>query len=249
MPGQEGRLSFPSGLKQPAQGYRFSVDALLLACFVQPRPGQRLLDLGAGCGVVGLGILLQNPDMKLLAVGIDADPEMVGLAEQNGRELGLADRSSAMCLDVGSIRTDSRIWPESFDQVVTNPPYRAAEQGRPCSDECKHRARFETEASFADFAAGAAYALKNRSRFALVHLAEKCLSVTETLRRHRLEPKRMRFVHGRKDSPAKLVLLEAVKNGRVGVAVEPPLFLYDQDRSQNRVHPDAAEFCPFLLAG
>jgi len=243
---QQARQDFPTGLSQPEQGYRFSVDALLLGCYPEPRREARALELGTGCGVAALTLLLGNPGLELRAVGIDADSAMLGHARCNAQQLDLTERFTAVHLDVRNIRASSSIEPESFDLVLANPPYRTAKQGRQSRVPAKNQARFEISAGIQEFVSAAAYALKNRSRFVLVHLAEKCFSVSEVLRRQRLEPKRFRFVHGRNDSPARLVLIEALKNGRPGVLVDPPLILYRNDPQSNQLHPDALRFCPFL---
>ena len=233
------RSLFPRGLAQPEAGYRFSLDSLLLACFARPGPGERGADLGCGCGVVALGLLLRQPDLTL--TGLELDPAALDAARENGDRLGFADRLTW-------VRGDVTFWrPEAdLDFVVANPPYRRPGQGRTSRDAARCDARFETRADFAAFAAAGALALRTRGRFASVHLAERLAEVMAGLARARLEPKRLRMVHGRTRARGSLVLVEAVKGGGSGLGVEPPLILHQGQGQETRLTPQALEFCPFL---
>jgi tRNA1(Val) A37 N6-methylase TrmN6 len=95
----EARARFPRGLVQPATGYRFSLDALLLAAFSRPR-GHRGVDLGCGCGVVALALLLGHGEGTFSVQGVDLNPEMMEAARANAWLLGLSDRFTAGLGDV-----------------------------------------------------------------------------------------------------------------------------------------------------
>ena len=88
--------------------------------------------------------------------------------------------------------------------------------------------------------------MKNRASLHLVHLAERLADVFEALRRVRLEPKRLRLVQPRVGTPASQALVEARKNSRPGLSVEPPLTLYGPDAQVPALTADALAFCPFL---
>ena len=89
-------------------------------------------------------------------------------------------------------------------------------------------ARHELRLEFADLAEAASHLLKARGRFWMIFHPERLLEVIDTLRRNRLEPKRTRFVHNDPNAGSKIVLIEAVKDGRPGLKVENPLFIYDE---------------------
>ncbi|MCF8086134.1 MAG: methyltransferase domain-containing protein [Desulfohalobiaceae bacterium] len=247
MPTQEvrqGRARFPRGLTQPEQGYRFAADSLLLACYPRPREGDRFLELGTGCGAVSLGLLLSCGVSGLRGVGLDRDPEMVRAAEANAALLGFTESFRPEELDVRSVRQSRLIRPESFDLVLVNPPYRRPEQGRQSPVEAENAARVELGAGLEDFLRAAAYALKNKGLLEIVFLADRLPYLMGALAASRLEPKRMRSVHGRRERKASQVLVEARKNGGEGLAVEPPLILYSGE--EGGLSQEALRFCPFL---
>jgi tRNA1Val (adenine37-N6)-methyltransferase len=233
------RDAFPRGMVQPEGGYRFSLDSLLLACYARPGRGQTGIDLGCGCGVVGLALLLRRPDLRL--TGVDLDPASVQAAGANAVNLHYADRYAPVQGDVARWRPE-----RVADFVVANPPYRPLGCGRVSRGESRAAARFESRADFADFARCAAVALKTRGRFTFVHLPERLVEIMDGLGRAGLAPKRMRLVHGRAHQEARMVLMEAVKAGKPGLHVEPPLVLHTGTGDATRLADPAREFCPFL---
>lgn len=230
------REYFPRGLSQPETGFRFSLDALLLAAFVG-QGAKRTLDLGTGCGVVGLAWALNHPDS--FVVGLDANPVMLVHARENARRLGLAERFAAVRADVAA---PGGLKPESMDLVLCNPPYRDPGTGRTCPHAGKNVARFESGAVLADFVRAAALFLRNRKSCAFIHLAERVDDLLGLLSEHRLRPKELLFVHPRADAPARLALVRAVKNGGPGLTVTSPLVLHGKAGLTDQ----ALAFCPWL---
>jgi tRNA1Val (adenine37-N6)-methyltransferase len=241
---QKRRDYFPRGLVQPEDGFRFSMDPLLLACFMKTGPGQRVLDLGTGCGVIGLGMVLRNFDLNV--VGADVDPAMVEAARANAELLGVGDRVRFQLLDAARIRESKTIAPESFDMVTANPPYRDPGTGRLSSRADRNPARFEVRGTVEDFVAGAAYAVRNRGRVGMVFPAERLDVLLALMREHRLTPKRVCPVYSRAGEPARLVLVEARKNGGPGMVLEQGVKLYEGTGRETRLKGQALRFCPFL---
>ncbi|WP_027720510.1 tRNA1(Val) (adenine(37)-N6)-methyltransferase [Maridesulfovibrio zosterae] len=237
---EEGRAYFPRGLEQPATGFRFSTDSLLLSSFASVPAIGRVLDLGTGCGVIPLGILLHNLNSDLHVTGLEVNPEMIDAARNNIGTLGFADRIEIIN---GNVCKPYFAPAESFDVVVSNPPYRIEGRGRSCPDVFKNAARFEIEADLDVFSNAAARMVRNRGRVCFVFLAERLTELINSFTRHRLEPKRIKFVHGRLNTPSKVVMIEAVKNGKPGLIVEPPVILYADDGS---VTLSAVEYCSFI---
>ncbi len=263
------RAFFPRGLSQPANGWRFSLDALLLGSFAAPKPGAKVLDLGCGCGSAGFAMLLRDPETTAMVTGLDLDPNMVRAARENAAQLGLSHCFTVHVLDVRQARalarkaadtagespdkeTLFRPAPESFDHVLCNPPYRPVGSGRPCPGEGRTRARFESTGTLADFLDAAAFFLTNKGTAWFVHLASRLAALVAGLTARRLEPKRLLPVHSRLGGPARLVLVEAIKNGGPGLVLEPPLPLYaqrlDAGSGRPRMTAQALAFCPFLAA-
>ncbi|EFI33660.1 Methyltransferase type 11 [Desulfonatronospira thiodismutans ASO3-1] len=233
---------FPRGLAQPEAGFRFSVDSLLLSVFLVPGNNWKVLDLGCGCGVVGLGLILANPGKEIQVTGVDNDPEMIECARQNSRALCLEEKSSYRLLDVTSLDSQS-LAPESFDLVLANPPYRDERSGRTPENPGKKSAQFVTKNSQLDFFQAAFFALKNRAAAGFVYPASRLDQLLLNLDRSRLRPKTILPVYGRAGKQASLVLVKARKNSGPELSMLPPLILYDE---HNSLTQQAREFCPFL---
>ncbi|HDQ39723.1 MAG TPA: methyltransferase domain-containing protein [Desulfonatronum sp.] len=238
------RQYFPRGLSQPKDGFRFSADALLLACFAGSRKPLRVLDLGTGCGVVGLGLLLIHAEANFTVMGVDHDPSMIQAAKINAAALGFEHRFTTVLGNVA--KKIATLPPGRFDLVLCNPPYRQKGRGRMPADETVQSARFETSARIEDFIRTATLALDTKGRLAMIHLPENLHRIFSFMHACKLEPKRLRFVHGHQRKPASLLLVEARKTGRPGLRVEPPLVLYHPSARENALTEEALEFCPFL---
>ncbi len=164
---------FPRGLAQPARGFRFGLDALLLASFLPGGP-ERLLDLGTGCGAVALGWLLREDSKtdRVRAVGLEMNPEQAACARENGARLGLTERFEVIESDVRSIRTSTR--PESFDLVACNPPYRGQGTGRLPADAGRRAAIFAGHAGEGQGASASAGSAK------MTRMAKKAEDTSES---------------------------------------------------------------------
>lgn len=250
------RRSFPRGLVQPEQGFRFSIDALLLACFAAGRQHRKVIDLGTGCGVISLGLLLigpkeRSPRESFHVLGVDNNPEMVAAAQANTEKLHFTARFTPIVGNVTAMNDISGFRPGSFDAALCNPPYRPVGHGRMPSNPAKQSAMFETDTCIEDFLEAASLALATKGRLYMVHLPEHLPRLLGHLAAAKLAPKRLRLVHPHQDKPASLLLLETRKGGNLGLAVEPPLILYRRDCSPagdvvHRATDEALAFCPFL---
>lgn len=208
-------------IRQRSGGYRFSMDAVLLASFVNIRALRRAADFGAGSGVVGIMLARRYPKAEVML--IELQKGLHSLCEENVRENGLKGRVHAVRADIRSLGPEV----SGVDLVVSNPPFRKPLSGRMSGEPEKAIARHELELSLPELVRAASGALKVRGRFCLVHLPERLADIVAECRASGLEPKRLRFVHGREGSEARMVLLEAVKQGRAALRVEPPLIVYE----------------------
>lgn len=240
----ERRARFPRGLAQPTGGFRFGADTLLLSAFAHAhlKRGAPLsgLDLGTGCGAASIGLLLLRPDEPLCLTGIDTGPEMVDAANQNAAALGLSSHFQPLLADAGHFRS-----PAPCHFALANPPFRVPGTGKPCPDDARHRARFEGPGGFDAFAACAARNLRTGGHLFLVHLAERLPELICALAEHGLRTRRLLPVQGQAGQAPRLALVQATLGGGQGLALEAPLLLYGADGS---LTPQAAAFCPFLLA-
>jgi len=210
----DGRLK----VIQSKKGYRFSVDAILLSEFVSIREGDRVVDLGTGCGIIPLVLLLTRPIRRVLALEIQ--PDLADQASRNALLNGFAGRMDVL---VGDIRT-MPIAPLSADVVICNPPYRQKMSGRINPDPQRAIARHEIMMSLEDILRASKRLLKAGGRLAVIYPSARLVDMMAKMERYGLEPKRMRLVYPDEESEAKLVLLEATAGGRQGLKVLPALF-------------------------
>jgi tRNA1Val (adenine37-N6)-methyltransferase len=213
-----GRLT----VVQPKKGYRFSVDALLLADFVEVRPGWSVVDLGAGSGVIGLILACRMGRGRVIAV--ERQPELAAAARLSAdRNPGL-DFFQVLELDWSSLTPDLTGGP--VDAAVVNPPYRRVGSGRINPNRQQAEARHEIMGDLASAASAAARVLSQNGRLSVIYPAVRLVELTLALDRAGLTPKRMRMVHSRMDEEARLVLVEARPGAGRQLTVLPPLLLY-----------------------
>jgi tRNA1(Val) A37 N6-methylase TrmN6 len=211
--------------RQPRDGYRFSVDAVLVAHFTAPKAGQRVLDLGCGCGVVGLVMAYRHP--RISVCGLELQPDLAALAETNVRDNGYEQRCTVQQGDIRSLA--ALLVPESYDMVVTNPPYRKTATGRLNRDAQAAHARHELQGGIEDFVRAAAFAVRNRGKVVCIYPARRCSILMAALHNQRLTPKRLQPIYSYPGTAsACLVLVEAVKNGGEQMDLLAPLYIYER---------------------
>lgn len=211
-------------LFQPERGYRYSLDPFLLADFCQPRARERILDLGAGVGVIGLLLAQRHPTVSV--VGIELQPALARCAAENARANDLGGRFLVIR---GDLRAASRyLPPEHFHRVVANPPFRKPGTGAAAPDQARAEARHELTFSLHDLASTAAALLRYGGSLDLIHLAERLPELFRALNAVGLEPKTLRHVAPFTGAPPQRVLLTAVKGGRPGLSTLPLLVLHEQ---------------------
>jgi len=207
---------------QRREGYRFSLDAVLLYSFVHMKVVKSIADLGAGSGVVGLMLARKFPSATVTLV--EMQKSLHGLALRNVELNGLSGRMSVLLHDLReplSLR--------GLDLVVSNPPFRKPLTGRLSHGRERAVARHELELSLPALMRAASSVLRARGRFCLVYHPHRLSELLTELANAGLEPKRLRFVHGNEETEAKMLLLESVRGGRPGLKVEKPLFVYEPD--------------------
>ncbi|AJF08043.1 hypothetical protein GSUB_13135 [Geoalkalibacter subterraneus] len=216
---------------QHRNGYRFSLDPILLCAFARISEGDRVVDLGTGNGVIPLVLARRSGAARI--VGVERQAEMVERARRSVLLNGLQERIEII---EGDVRAISRVLePQSVDVVVCNPPFRAPGGGRVAPDSERAAARHELAGSLADFVAAASWLLPDGGRFFIVYLADRVDELLAGMRKFHLAPKRLRCVHGRTDEPARMVLVEGRKNGGFGVSIEPPLVVWEGERYTSEV--------------
>lgn len=208
---------------QKRRGYRFSIDALLLADFIRLKPGSRAMELGSGSGVISL--MLAAREESAIIGGIDIQDEMVDMSNRSAALNGMEKRVSFSRQDVREIRRHFE--PGRLDTVFFNPPYRKAGSGRVNPLRQRAAARHEMHGTIDDFIRAAAFLLKEKGRVYVIYPAKRSVSLIASLRRNGLEPKRVRYVQSDALSLAVFILIEGIKGGGEEVTVPPPLVVFE----------------------
>lgn len=210
---------------QNPEWFCFGMDAVLLSGFVPAGAKGNLMDLGCGNGI--LPILLSAKTRCSTLTGLEIQGRVAQMAQRSVRMNGLEDRISIL---EGDIREAGRAFaPASFDIVTSNPPYMVKEHGLLTREGPRAAARHEIFCTFRDVALAARHLLKQKGHFYLVHRPFRLVEILLQLREADLEPKRLRMVHPFADKEPNMVLIDAVRDGRSGITVEPPLFVFDRE--------------------
>lgn len=208
-------------IQDPA-GFCFGMDAVLLSGFAAAPEGSQVLDLGTGTGIIPL--LLSAKTRAAGLTGLEIQEKYADMAARSVQLNHLEEKIRIVCGDIR--KADVIFTPASFDVVTSNPPYMAAGGGLVNPGNETAVARHEVLCRFEDVAAAASRLLRSSGHFYLVHRPQRLPELFGTLRRLRLEPKRMRLVYPYADQPANMVLLDCVRDGNPQLTVEKPLIVY-----------------------
>ncbi len=216
--------------KQYENGYRFSIDAVLLAHFPGNIVGSlRILDLCCGSGVIGFILAYRNPDV--LVTGLEIQESMAQLAHDNASANSFSARYTSVKGDACCI--NQYVQPESFDLVFCNPPYRKLQTGRHNRSDASTIARHEIAGTLNDFIKAAAFSVCNRGRVFFVYPAQRIAPIVSEMSNKSLSVKKMQLIYSYPgEQSARLVLLEAVKNGGEQCEVLPPFYIYEEQHGQ-----------------
>ena len=209
---------------QGQKSFRYGIDAVLLSGYAKVKPGERVLDLGTGTGILPILLAAKTPGRSF--TGLEIQKESADMARRSVALNHLNDRISIV---QGDIREAVSIFgAASFDVAVSNPPYMIGRHGLTNPDPAVAIARHEILCSFRDIAEQTSRILTERGRFYLIHRPFRLAEIMCTLKEYRLEPKRMRLVYPFADKEPNMVLLEACKNGNPRIRVEKPLIVYER---------------------
>lgn len=207
--------------------FPLSTDSVALSGFVKLMKQAAVLDLGSGCGTLGLLLCARYPDCRV--TGIELDEQAHQMALQNAQANQIPDRLGSICADLGSI--PEFIKPGSFACCVSNPPYFA---GGPKSAAAA-LARRDDQCTMDTLMAGAAWALKYGGDFFLVHRPERLAELFACGSKHQLEAKRLCLLRHKPGSPVSLVLVQLRKGGKPGLSWEE-VCLHDADGSYSEYY-------------
>ncbi len=209
---------------QRTDGFCFGMDAVLLSGFVSVFPGEKVLDMGCGTGIIP--ILLEAKTEGSHFTGLEIQEEVADMAR---RSVTLNHLENKIQIVSGDIKRAGELFPlSSFDVITSNPPYMNDAHGLKNPEDRKAISRHEVLCTLEDVVREAARLLKPGKRFYLVHRPYRLGEIITVLKEYRLEPKRMQFVHPFRDRDANMVMIEAFRGGGAMMKVEKPVIVFQR---------------------
>lgn len=216
-----------NGLKiiQNKKWFCFGMDAVLLTNFCDVKNNSKVVDLGTGTGIIP--ILLSGKRNIAASVGVEIQNEVAEMAKRSVRLNNLQDKIEILNIDLKD--ATKYLEPNTFDAVISNPPYKLNNSGIINANDQKAISRHEIKCTLEDVIITAAALLKQYGRFYMVHRPDRLADIICLLRKYRLEPKQIRFVHPKIGEKPNMILLRASKYGNPELKFDPPLYIYNED--------------------
>ncbi|MCX5812378.1 MAG: methyltransferase [Proteobacteria bacterium] len=210
---------------QKKDGYRFSIDAILLSNFITLKKHERLLDIGTGCGIIP--VYMSKKGNKNFMTGIEIQEELFHAAQKN--------KDLNNCENIQFIHGDIKLFVESlkktpFHVIVSNPPYTKEHTGRKSPKHSRFIARYESYIDLSILLSASAALLNKKGRFYIIYPSKRLGELIYTAKANKLEPKRLRLIYPKKEKSANLFLAEFTKEGGMEVTIEKPLYIYDNEQ-------------------
>ena len=216
------------GLKiiQNKEGFCFGIDSVLLSDFVKNIKNNSLvLDLGTGTGIIPI-LLCGKTNLKKV-IGVEVQEKIAEMAKRSIKLNNLEARFQVINENILNLKNIYQN--QTFDVVVTNPPYKKKNSGIINENHEKLISRHEIEADLADFIKVSKDLLKDKGEFYMVHRPERLVDILSIMRKEKLEPKVLRMVYSNKNKEPKLVLIKGIKNAKPFLKVEKNLYIYDEN--------------------
>ncbi len=216
------------GLKiiQNKDGFCFGIDSILLSDFAKNiKKGAKVLDLGTGTGIIAT-LLCGKTELSEI-IGIEVQKEVAEMAKRSIQLNHLEDKFKMIQDNI--LNLNNYFEKNTFDVIVTNPPYKKKETGVQNEDTRKLISRHEIEANLEDFIKISKDMLKDKGEFYIVYRPERLVDLLTLMRKYKIEPKKIRFVYSNVNAVSKLVLVKGVKNARPFLKLEPNLYIYDEN--------------------
>ena len=215
------------GLKiiQNEKGFCFGIDSVLLSDFAKNiRKNSMVLDLGTGTGIIPI-LLCGKTELKKI-IGVEIQEDVSNMATRSSILNKLENRFEV--LNENILNLNKKFENQTFDAIVTNPPYKKKDTGIINEDERKIISRHEITANLEDFIKISRDLLKDKGEFYMVHRPERLVDILSLLRKYKIEPKEIRFVYSNKNKSPKLVLVKGVKNAKAFLKIDKNLYIYDE---------------------
>ena len=211
--------------------FNFSLDSVLLPNFVDiTKKTKMILDMCTGNAPIPL-ILSTKTDAKIYAV--ELQKEVYNLAKET---IKINKLDNQIVLINNNIKNLKKIFnTETFDIITCNPPYFKNKEDSIINENIvKSIARHEIEMELEDVMLISKSLLKTEGSLLLVHRTDRLIEIIELMRKHNIEPKRMRLIYPKINTESNLVLIDGRKNGKKGLKILPPLYIHNDDNSYTK---------------
>ena len=209
---------------QNKEGFCFGIDSVLLADFAKNiKKGANVLDLGTGTGIISI-IKKKKTDLNSIT-GVEIQNEVAEMANRSSKLNKLEKKFKVLndnILNLINIYDN-----QSFDVIVTNPPYKKKNTGIINENEKKIISRHEITATLEDFIKVSSDLLKDKGEIYMVHRPDRLVDIFSLMRNNKLEPKILRMVYSNKNKEPKLLLIKGIKNAKPFLKIEKNLYIYD----------------------
>lgn len=213
---------------QNTKGFCFGIDAVLLSDFAKNiKKNAKALDLGTGTGIISI-LLCGKTNLEKI-IGVEVQKEVANMAKRSSKLNNLENKFEIINENI--INLDKIYERNSFDVIVTNPPYKKENTGIVNEEEKKLISRHEVLAKLEDYIKISNKLLKDKGEFYMVHRPERLVDIIAYMRQYKIEPKEIRFVCSHQKEPPKLVLIKGVKNAKPFLKFKEDLYIYNDDGS------------------
>jgi tRNA1Val (adenine37-N6)-methyltransferase len=212
-------------IHQETKGYRFSVDAIIVASGVHPKPGEKILDLGTGCGIISILLAFRYPAISI--TGVEIQHALAELARRNVVENQMQNRVSIISGDIRTLSQSQVGGP--VDWIISNPPYHKPDSGRINPTRQKALARHEIHLNLQELLEAVKKLLRNGGWFITIYPSVRIVALFGSMKSVGIEPKRMQSIHSTANDKAKFIRVQGKMGGRPGLEILPPLIIYNPD--------------------
>lgn len=207
--------------------FNFSLESLLIPRFCILKKKMKIIDFCTGNAPIPL-VLSTLTDSEI--IGVEIQKEIYALATESVKINGLEERISILNEDVKKL--PDLFETDTFDLITCNPPYfKVNESSNLNYNYIKTVARHEVMLTLNDIFAVSRKLLKNNGSVVMVHRTDRLSEILTLMTNNNLQPKRIRFIYPKEGKESNLVLIDAKKNGKIGVKVLPPLYCHNDDGS------------------
>ena len=216
------------GLKliQNKNGFCFGIDSVLLSDFAKNIPNNaKVIDLGTGTGIISI-LLCKKTNLSKI-IGVEIQKEVYELAKRNSQINNLENKFEVINENIKNL--DKILENNSYDAIVTNPPYKKINSGIKNENKLKLISRHEVEADLNDFINISFKLLKNNGALYMVHRPERLADIIYLLRKNKLEPKIIQFIYPKINKEPTMVLIKAIKNAKPFLKIKEPLIIYNEN--------------------